>query len=171
MKRTALSLGFGLLAAGLHPVLAIDVPQNRQEFVEAVAAGAGATKMEQFVVDKGLAEIYAVLEARVSSCLDVEVRRSSYVGYMEVSSSDYNPGLRKVSAGRAEFTLQVVNRPRGLGHTPPVGGLYIMAADLESQGSGRTEVSLYRPTIGFKPITRTLTQWLSGEDAACPKMK
>jgi len=32
----------------------------------------------------------------------------------------------------------------------PAGGLYIMAADVRSTGKGRTEVALYRPTMGYK---------------------
>lgn len=165
-------LGVALLAAWPGPARAIDVPQNRQEFVEAVAAGAGATKMESFVVERGIEAVYAILEPRATSCLDVEVRRSGWVGtHVEVSSSDYNPHVRRVAAGRAEFTLQVQHRPRGVGHTPPAGGLYIMAADLESQGQGRTAVTLYRPTIGFKPIYKTVTRWLMGEDEDCPKLR
>ena len=172
MRRVPLSLGPVLLAVFVQPVVAIQVPQTRQEFVDAVTAGAGATKMERLVVERDFDEIFGVLEARVSPCLDHEVRRSGFVGnQMEVSSSDYNPDLRKVAAGRAEFTLQVVNRPRGLGHTPPPNGLYVMAADIKSLGPGRTEVVLYRPTIGFKEISRRLQQWMAGEDADCPKLK
>lgn len=162
----------GLSVVAIPSALAIDVPQNRQEFVVAVAAGAGATKMERFMVERGFDEVYADLEARAPACLDVEVRRSGFVGtHVEVSSSDYTPQVRKVAAGRAEFTLQVAHRPRGVGHTPPPGGLYVMAADLEAKGPGQTEVVLYRPTIGFKPVTRSLTEWLTGESTDCPKLR
>jgi hypothetical protein len=165
---TALTLA--LIPAGT--VAAIDVPQTRQEFVGAVAAGRGATRMETFVVERDLAAIYGLLERKTSPCLDVEVRRSGHVGtHREVSSSDYNPTLRRTGRGRAEFTLQVAHRPRGVGHTPPPGGLYVLAADLKALGAGRTEVTLYRPTIGFKPILRSLRQWVAGEEAACPKLK
>lgn len=97
-------------------------------------------------------------------------RRANVGGYVEVSSSDYNPTLRMAGSGRAEFTLQVVHRPRGVGHTPPPGGLYTMAADIRSLGAGRTEVVLYRPTMGFKKTTNTFKQWAAGENAACPKL-
>lgn len=161
-----------LLVLMTAPVAAIEVPQTRPEFVAAVAAGAGATKMETFVVERGFDEVYRTLEKRVPPCLDVEVRRSGMVGnQMEVSSSDYNPTLKRVGAGKAEFALQVVHRPRGVGHKPPPGGLYVMAADLRSIGKGRTEVVLYRPTIGFKKITRSFAQWAMGEAEDCPKLR
>lgn len=148
------------------------MPQTRREFVDAVAAGARGTAMERFVVERGFAEVYALLNARCTPCLDVQVNRSGFVGdQMEVSSSDYNPTLRMAGPGRAEFALQVVHRPRGIGHTPPPGGLYVMAADIRSLGRGRTEIVLYRPTMGFKAIVKSFRQWAAGEDAACPKLR
>lgn len=90
---------------------------------------------------------------------------------MEVSSSDYNPTLKRVGRSRAEFALQVVHRPRGVGHSPPPGGLYVMAADLRSLARDRTEIVPYRPTMGFKEIIKSLRLWVSGEDTDCPKLK
>lgn len=157
--------------ATFAPVAAIEVPQTRQEFVQAVAAGRGATAVETLKVDQPLNKVYAVLEEKVGTCLDVEVRRTAYVGYVERSSSDYNPTLRLVGRDRAEFTLQVVHNPRGVGHTPPPGGLYMMAADLRSIDGHRTEVVLYRPTIGVKKIVASLKQWFAGDPAPCPKLR
>lgn len=163
---TLLALGFVL------PLAAIQVPQTRREFVQAVAAGAGATEMETFVVERGFEQVYGLLQSKTSECLDVRVERSGFVGnQMEVSSSDYNPTLKRAGGSRAEFALQVVHRPCGVGHKPPPGGLYVMAADLRSLGRGRTEVVLYRPTIGFKKIVRSFREWAAGEDAACPKLR
>jgi len=161
-----------VLIALAVPVPAIQVPQTRREFVEAVAAGARSVKMETFVVERSLDAVYAILQEKSSKCLDVLVKRSGFVGsQMEVSSSDYNPSLRKVGGVKAEFALQVVHRPRGIGPTIPHGGLYVMAADIKSLGKGRTEVVLYRPTMGYKAVTRSLRQWAAGEDADCPKLR
>lgn len=169
MKTTAVVIALCMMAL---PVAAIQVPQTRREFVNAVAAGARGTKMETFTVMRSFEEIFRLIEKKSSACLDVEVRRSGFVGnQMEVSSSDYNPTLKRVGGNRAEFALQVVHRPRGVGHTPPPEGLYIMAADFKQLGRGRAEVVLYQPTIGFKNITKSIKLWVSGEDADCPKLK
>ena len=111
------------------------------------------------------------LSKKASACLDVEVRRSGWVGdHTERSSSDYNPTVRR-AGGRVEFALQVIHRPRAIGENAPPGGLYIMAADIKSLGGGRSEVVLYRPTIGFKTIVASVKEWIGGEDTDCPKMK
>lgn len=99
------------------------------------------------------------------------MQRTANVGYVERSSSDYTPTLRRVAKDRAEFTLQVAHNPRGVGATPPPGGLYIMAADLRSIDARRTEIVLYRPTMGTKKIVASLKQWFDGDPAPCPKIK
>lgn len=161
-----------LLVAGIRPVSAFQVPQSRQEFMSAVAADGRGTATEKFTVDAGLDTIYKLLREKSSSCLDVEVRRSGFVGdHMEVTSSDYNPTLKKVGASKIEFALQVVHRPRAIGEKAPPGGLYLMAADIRPLGASRSEVVLYRPTIGFKKIVNSLKEWVAGENTDCPKMK
>jgi hypothetical protein len=169
--RPAALIGLAAFLMLAPPAGAIQVPQTREEFVREVAEGARGAKMETVVVERGFDEVYRTLEARTAPCLDVEVRRSANVGYWERSSSDYNPTLRRLGPDRAEFTLQVVHRPRGVGHTPPPGGLYIMAADLKRAGGSRTEIVLYRPTIGFKNIARSFMEWAEGGDTDCPKLK
>jgi hypothetical protein len=157
--------------AACAPVFAIEVPQTRQEFVQAVAAGRGATAVETIVSDRPLDTIYALLQEKTGACLDVTVQRTANVGYVERSSSDYTPTLRRAGKGRAEFTLQVMHNPRGVGAVPPPGGLFIMAADLRSIDAHRTEVVLYRPTMGTKKIVASLKQWLAGDPAPCPKIR
>ena len=157
-----------VLAAAV-PAAAIDVPQSREEFVKAVE-DRGAV-VETITVDRSLDAVYPVLEERSKTCLDVQVNRTGYVGYVERSSSDYNPTVRRVDKDRAEFTLQVAHNPRGVGHTPPPGGLYMMAVDLRSIDANHTEVILYRPKIGTGKITDSLKRWVAGDSSDCPKLR
>ena len=164
-------LGLAVLLLVPAPARAIDVPQTREEFVAAVVKGSRGVRMETIVVERSFDEVYKTFEARTRPCLDQEIQRTAYVGYVERSSSDYNPGIKKVGADRAEFTLQVVHRPRGVGHTPPPGGLYIMAANFRRAAEGRTEIVLYRPSMGFKDITKRLIEWAEGGSTECPKLR
>ena len=166
LSATALVLAIG----AARESYAIDVPQTREEFVQAVASGRGADT-EILNVNQPLDTVYAVLEERAAACLDVEVTRTANVGYVEVSSTDYNPTVRRIAANRAEFTLQVAHNPRGVGHTPPPGGLFMMAADIQSIDGTHTEVVLYKPKIGVKAIASSLRQWFAGEPAPCPKLR
>jgi hypothetical protein len=163
-------VAFALLLVAV-PAAAIDVPQSRQEFVKAVTKGARGASMETFTAGRDFETIYRLVEKKAAACLDVEVKRSANVGYWERSSSDYNPTVRRAGNGKGEFALQVIHRPRAIGEKTSAGGLYIMAADMQSLGGGRTKIVFYQPTIGHKKITKSVKSWLSGEDAPCPKMK
>jgi hypothetical protein len=158
-----------LLAAS--PAGAFDVPQSREEFVRAVREGARGAKVETIVVQRGFDEVLRTLETLASPCLDVTVERTAFVGYTEHSSSDYNPTLRKVGHDAAQFALQVVHNPRAIGENAPPGGLFVFAADLKRTGSAQTEVVLYRPTIGFKDITKQFVAWAEGRGTECPKLR
>lgn len=171
MNPKHVSIALLLALMPFAPAAAIDVPQTRREFVKAVSDGRGATAVEKLEVDQPLHKVHALLKEKANACLDVKVQRTAYVGYVERSSSDYNPTVRLVGKDRAEFTLQVVHNPRGVGHTPPAGGLYMMAADLRSIGGGRTEIVLYRPTMGVKKIVASLKDWFAGDPSPCPKLK
>jgi len=170
-RRTGVLLGLALLLLLGTPLLALNVPQSRAEFVSAVTSGTRGARMEKLTIARPFDEVYRTLETRCAPCLDVEVRRSGFVGgQMEVSSSDYNPTLKRIGRDRAEFSLQVVHRPRGIGEVTGPGGLYVFAADLARAGGG-TEVTLYRPSIGYKEITKSFTAWVDGRSTDCPKMK
>jgi hypothetical protein len=162
-----------LIASSVLIVLAaIQVPQTRTEFIDAVAAGKGPTTVETITVERNLAEVYELLQEKSAECLDIFVKRSGNVGtHVEVSSSDYNPTLERIDENRATFTLQVIHNPRGVGHSPPPGGLYMMAVDLTALGGDRTEVVVYRPTWGFKKIAASFRQWIDGNDTRCPKLR
>jgi len=166
----AVLIAFATLLLTAPPARAIYVPQTREEFVKAVADGTRGAKMETVTVERSFDEVYRSLEDRMTPCLDIKVERTAYVGYTEHSSSDYNPTLKKVGRDRAEFALQVVHFPRGIGEKTGPGGLYIMAADLKRAGSG-TEIVLYRPTMVYKNIAKSLIDWAEGNAADCPKLK
>jgi hypothetical protein len=170
MKPKALAIFVVVALASAAPAAMIDVPQTRQEFVQAVESGKGA-EVETLRIDQPLDRVFAVLEERTSACLDVQVKRTGYVGYVERSSSTYHPTLRRIGMDRVEFTLQVEHNPRGVGHVPPPGGLFMMAADLQSIDDAHTEVVLYQPKIGVKKITESLMRWFAADPAPCPKLR
>src|SRR5262245_22401059 len=147
-------------------------PQTREEFVRSAAAGERGMRMETITVNRGLDAVYRTLAARTRPCLDVKVERAGYVGsQMEVSSLDYEPTLKRFGRDRAEFSLRVIHRARGVGVAPPQGGFHVMAADLKRVDPTHTEVVLYRVAMGSKEITKRFMQWASGKSAECPKMK
>ena len=172
MKTRTLLLGLVVVAAGMGQAAGFNVPQSREEFVKAVTTGARGAAVETLTVDRSVGDIYGTLKKTTSTCLDVTVKRSGFVGgQMESSLSDYNPTLGMIDGNRVEFSLQVVHRPRAIGENAPPGGLYVMVVNIRPLGARRSEVVLYRPTIGYKKVVTEFKQWVAGEDTGCPKMK
>jgi len=165
-------LGLAGLLLMARPLGAVPLPpQNREEFVKAVTAGARGAKVETLTIDRDFDEVYKSIEARTGQCLDITVERTANVGYVEHTSADYNPTLKRMGRDQAQFALQVIHNPRAVGEKTGPGGLYIMAADLKRAGAGRTEVVLYRPTIGFKNIYQGFVEWAQGTSSDCPKIR
>ena len=177
----------GRIAAGT-PILAVE---NREDIIPLASDWLGAqgqdvfalrvrgdSMIEAHIVDGDLVLVRRQEAATpgeiVAVLLDGEatVKRFARDGGSVVLKPEH-PTMKPIVVGpeRAEFTLQVVHRPRGVGHTPPPRGLYVMAADLKRAGASRTEVVLYRPSIGFKDITKSFLQWAEGSGTDCPKLR
>ncbi|HXH27693.1 MAG TPA: hypothetical protein VNL37_01540, partial [Candidatus Polarisedimenticolia bacterium] len=81
MRTSLPAIALVLTLASVAPAAAIDVPQTRQEFVQAVAAGRGATAVETIHSEQPFQSVYALLQEKAKTCLDVTVHRTAYVGY------------------------------------------------------------------------------------------
>lgn len=90
--------------------------------------------------------------------------------YQEHTQSTYRANVQTPAPNRAEFTMQVMHNPRGIGADPPPGGFYLMVADLEAMSPNRFQVNLYRPTMGHGDTADAVRKWLNGKEVACPKL-
>ena len=77
----ALLLAALLFLAASNVVHAIEVPQSRTEFIDAVAAGARFTRVETIIVEQNFTQVYALLEAKSSICLDVLIHQPTKTDY------------------------------------------------------------------------------------------
>lgn len=119
------------LSAGLILTACVQMPQTREEFRAAVAKGAFSAKAESFAVNKNFKQAVTHLSAKTDACLNKVVERSMMQGmYQEHTRSTYRAKVKTPTANRAEFTMQVMHNPRGVGADPPPGGFYLMVADI-----------------------------------------
>src|SRR5262245_32401799 len=101
-------------------------PQTRGEFVKVVGGGAATTDRATSVSNQSLDSLVTLLEERSKTCLSKRVERSGMVGgQMEVSATEWHPTVRRVSATKGEFTLQIEHWPRGVGPNMPEGGFFM----------------------------------------------
>ncbi len=159
------------VSAGLFLTACVPMPQTREAFRAAVANGAFSAKAESFGVNKGFQQAVKHLSAKTDACLNKVVKRSMMKGiYQEHSQSTYRATVQTPEANRAEFTMQVMHNPRGVGADPPPGGYYLMVADIKAVSANSFQVNLYRPTLGHGDTADAVRNWLNGKDDACPKL-
>ena len=160
-----------VLALLLTPACAGKIPLTRTELVAGARQGEWSMHVEPIDVPLSFQRVLARFEEKVGECLDTTVDRTGMVGgQVEVASTTYTPKLTKTAEGRAEFSLQILHRPRGLGPDPPPGGYFLMAADIEALGAEQTRVVTYEPTMGHSEIVAAVREWAKGEDAPCPEL-
>jgi aspartate/methionine/tyrosine aminotransferase len=152
-------------------VACVQQPQTRQEFRAAVSKGAFSAKAESFTVNRNFQQAVSKLSAKTKECFNKVVERHMSQGmYQEHTRSTYRASVQTPTAKRAEFTMQVLHNPRGVGADPPPGGFYMFVADLEAISPDSFRVDLYRPTLGHGDTVDAVRDWLNGKDNACPKL-
>jgi hypothetical protein len=52
----------------------------------------------------------------------------------------------------------------------PEGGYYLLVADAYPFGDGRTQIDMYRPSMGHGVLIQAIKGWATGENVGCPDM-
>lgn len=131
----------------------IHVVQSRDEFVSAVRSGQGPTEICEFVVDKPMPRILALLRDRSDTCVELTVRRSGVAGGVRStrckSTSLRGPWVR-TSTPRVGFTWwrRISRRVR-----PGTPGSQSTAPPWETRSSWK------RSNNGFAASRRNVRSW------------
>jgi len=160
-----------LVILGLCLTACMTAPKSRQEFIAAVDAGKGPTQAEHFSVGRSFQTAVDAVRTYSAQCLNKTIDRTGMVGgQMHTGSGSYVATVTPQGAGRAEFTLRLKQRPQPIG--APVGGVFIMAANLQGSRRGETRVDLWSVTIGFyAKIADRFRDWVKGAARGCPELE
>lgn len=154
----SVTLMLGLSACGT-------VPESREHFVELMKEGTGVGPFKRLAFTKVVAQpfdaAFANIEDKLAGCVpggyqSVSMRGSS----MSSLSVSNNQRIERVSAGRAEITIQQY-------HSATVrqseGGFYLLAADMRLEGSDSLAIDFY---VGqhYLALADAVEQWAKGSD-------
>ena len=82
----------------------------------------------------------------------------------------YNPTVI-VSKNRAELHLQQLHEQGVLNvYEVPEGGYYMMVVDAIPLGKNKSEVVMYRSSVGNKALIKAIKGWAAGEKIGCPDL-
>ncbi len=171
MKPTRFALLVLLPAALLAGGCVGKMPQNPDEFRQALTEGAFLTKIDTYEVDRSTAEIGKTFKKYAPKCLDkrIETISQTRTSYQHIITK-YTP---TVVAGRdrVELHLQEKHEQGVLAvYEEPEAGHYMLVVDVTPVGKNRSKVEFYRPSMGFKNMMTAIENWTRGENLGCPDL-
>ena len=153
----------------------IGQPQTRDEYIAVTKPGGTFRNVEQASVARSFKTVMADLTEYSNKCLKIRTARSAnYAAREGASATQYNPRIEHTGSGAAALSLQeyyeTPGSPSGTKYANsglPEGGLYVLAAEIRSAASNRTDLSIYY-TTGRAPFAEQLKKWAAGEKGRCP---
>lgn len=147
------------------------MPQNADEFRQALAKGAFLTKVETYEVDRSTADIGKTFEKYAPKCLDkrIETISQSRTSYQHIITK-YTPTVI-VSKNRTELHLQEKHEQGVMAiYEEPEAGHYFLVVDATPIGKNKSRIDFYRPSMGFKNMMTAIRNWTEGKNLGCPDL-
>ncbi len=144
-------------------------PMSAQEFREAVP-GSFSAKVETYEVDRPFREVASTFEKMAPQCLRVAIETTSRSAqsYQKYTTT-YTPTVVK-SPERVELHVQQhVDNTIKVSEEPD-GGYFLLVADAYPLGRSKTRVEVFRPSMGYGLLAKTIEGWASGNNLGCPDM-
>lgn len=148
----------------------ISHPQTAEEFRKAVP-GAFSAEVETFEVARSFDDVANTFKEMAPACLNKRIKTTSrtHMSYQVIVTA-YKPTVL-VTGDKAELHVQQHHEAGVLNVSKePEGGYYLLVADAQPIGSGRTRVDLYRPSIGHGVLVKAIRGWATGEQVGCPDL-
>jgi hypothetical protein len=145
-------------------------PQTAQEFREAVP-GAFLAEVETFVVDRPFSDVAATFERQAPQCLNKRIKTTSQTNMSyQVIVTAYRPTVLMLE-DRVELHLQQHHEQGVMNVTEePEGGYFLIVTDAYPASGGKTQVDLYRPSVGYGVIIDAIKGWAEDGNVGCPDL-
>lgn len=160
MKR-AISLSVFVVSLSLSGCASM-YPQSRSAFVDSLQSYDGMMKSSLLIKNVDVSVPFdkaaSNVEARMNACIPTKqsTQRVSMSSWSTVSEQN-NPSFAKVSADKAELTIQRIHSSMP---GQPEGGLYLLAADIIRNGKG-TRVDIYS-SKNYEIVVTAVEEWAKG---------
>jgi hypothetical protein len=149
------------------------MPLTADEFRLAVP-GARTAKVETFEVNRPFSAVAKTFNKKAPECLNKTVTTTSTTPgkYGPISSTytvTYKPTVL-ITKNKAELHVQHHTDNAMKVYEEPEGGYFLLVADAYPIDEKRTQVDLYRPSIGHKVLIKAVKGWSTGKNVGCPDL-
>jgi len=146
------------------------MPQSADEFREGLP-GAFLGKVEKFQVNRSYSDVGKSFQKMAPQCLDVRIKSTSQSSTSyQVIVTKWNPTV-KINGQKAELHIQQLHEQGVLNvYEVPDKGYYMMVVDAIPLGNNRSEIVMYRSSVGNKALIKAIKGWAAGEKVGCPDL-
>ncbi len=146
------------------------MPQTADEFRQELP-GAFMGKVEKFDVNRSYTAVGKSFQKMAPKCLDVRIKTTSQSNTSyQVIVTKWNPTV-KISDQRAELHIQQLHEQGVLNvYEVPKNGYYMMVVDANPIGKNKSQVVMYRSSVGNEALVKAIKGWAAGKNIGCPDL-
>lgn len=147
------------------------MPQNPEEFRQAISAGAFMTKVESYEVNRSVTDIGKTFKKYAPKCLDVRIETTSQTrtSYQYIVTK-YTPTVI-ANKNRAELHVQEKHEKGVMAvYEEPEAGHYLLVLDATPISKNKSKVDFYGPKMGFNTMITAVKNWTEGKNLGCPDL-
>jgi hypothetical protein len=146
------------------------MPQTAEEFREALP-GAFMGKVETFEANRPFEVVARTFKTMAPKCLDVRIKTTSRTTTSyQVIVTKYHPTV-VVTKQKAELHVQEKHESGVIAvYEEPAEGHYLMVVDATPLDKKRTQITMYRPSMGKDPMVKAIKGWATGDNVGCPDL-
>lgn len=146
------------------------MPQTADQFRKELP-GAFLGEVEKFQVDRSYTEVGKSFQKMAPQCLDVRIKSTSQTNTSyQVIVTKWNPTVM-INDQKAELHIQQLHEQGVLNvYEVPEKGYYMMVVDAVPLEKNRSEVVMYRSSVGNKALIKAIKGWAAGEKIGCPDL-
>ena len=146
------------------------MPQTAEEFRKALP-GSFMGKVETFEANRPFETVAKTFQTMAPQCLNVRIKTTSRTNTSyQVVVAKYTPTVI-VKKKKAELHVQEKHES-GVAtvYEEPAKGHYLMVVDATPLDKKRTQITMYRPSMGQDTMAEAIKGWATGENVGCPDL-
>ena len=157
-----------LILAGFFAGCATTIPpQSVEELRDEVHSGPSMIRMAEHEIMRPFNQAYNAVQINAERCFEVTVTMpSGKTAGPEVQFMRYRADSLLTSETTAETFMQLDKRSID---PMPLGGYYVLLADIEALSSDTTLLTIYGVLSGYENVHESIVAWAQGKNDDCPR--
>jgi hypothetical protein len=146
------------------------MPQTADEFRKELP-GAFLGEVEKFDVNRSYTDIGKTFQKMAPKCLNVRIKSTSQSSTSyQVVVTKWHPTV-KITKQKTELHSQQLHEQGVMNvYKVPPNGYYMMVVDATPTGKNKSQVTMYRSSVGNETLIKAIKGWASGKNLGCPDL-